>query len=159
MSDAEGLHLLLRVRTARIVRLAVRERIPAISTNSEETIENILSGSSFAVIGSFKDKSKYSYRILLNLIALGKEVYPVNPRGGTVEDLKCYKSVTDIPADVNAVTIVTPPEVTEKIVAECKEKGIKNVWLQPGAQSKRAVDYCNENGINVIYNTCMYLRL
>ncbi len=123
----------------------------------EHNIKKILSSSSFAVAGSFRNKSKYAYQILLMLIKQEKKVWPVNPRGGIVEGIKCYKTVLDIEEDIEAISIVTPPAITEAIVEQCREKGIYNIWMQPGAESSKAINFCRQNEINLIYNACLII--
>ncbi|MEW6040310.1 MAG: CoA-binding protein [Elusimicrobiota bacterium] len=112
---------------------------------------------SFAVVGSFRDESKYAYKILKDLKNKGYEVYPVNPKIKEVEGLKCYPSVINIPVVVDVVDMVTPPQVTEQIVRECLQKGISRVWMQPGAESDMAIKFCQKNNIKVIYNACIML--
>jgi predicted CoA-binding protein len=59
-------------------------------------------------------------------------------------------SVRDLPGDVLSISIITPPAITEQVVKEAIVKGIRNIWMQPGAQSPRAVEECRKNGVNVI---------
>lgn len=124
----------------------------------ENLVKDFLKQKRFAVVGSFRDESKYAYKILKTLMKKGYEVYPVNPRLKEVEGVACYASVKDIPAVVDVADIVTPPEVTEKIVRECREKGIARVWLQPGAESEKAIQFCRENGIKIIHGLCVMLE-
>ncbi len=120
-----------------------------------QLIKEILSKKSFAIVGSFRNESKYAYKILLHLKNNGYEIYPVNPNIKEVEGLKCYPSILSLPFSVDVAVIVTPPQVTEQVVSQCLQKGIKYVWLQPGAESEPAIKFCNENEIKVIYNTCI----
>ena len=46
--------------------------------------------------------------------------------------------------------MVVPPPVTEAAVAECARLGIKQIWMQPGAESEAAVAACRENDIQVV---------
>ena len=124
----------------------------------ENDIKDFLKQKSFAVAGSFKDESKYAYKILKLLLSKGKEVYPVNLNVEEVEERKAYKSLKDIPFDVDAVSLVTPPRASEKIVRQCLEKNIKKVWFQPGAESEAAVKFCRDNGIDVIHGLCVMLE-
>lgn len=124
----------------------------------ESLVKDFLGQKSFAIIGSFKNESKYAFRILRKLKEKGYKVYPVNPRLDTVDGLKCHKSINDIPFAVDVVNIVTPPKVTERIVSECKDRGIYRIWLQPGAESEKAIKFCNKNRINVIYNLCVMIE-
>lgn len=123
----------------------------------ENLVKDFLKQKRFAVAGSFRNESKYAYKILKTLIKKGYEVYPVNPHLSDVEGVKCYKKISDIPFNVDVVNVVTPPSVTEAIVRECREKTIKRVWLQPGAESEAAIKFCHDNSIDVIYGLCVML--
>jgi predicted CoA-binding protein len=59
-------------------------------------------------------------------------------------------SVLDLPDEVRSISVITPPPVTERVVEEAIRKGIRNIWMQPGAESERAVAACAAAGINVI---------
>ncbi len=123
----------------------------------QELIKEFLSQKKFAVVGSFRNESKYAYKILKDLKEKKYEVYPVNPNIKEVEGLKCYPTVLDLPEQVDVVDIVTPPPVTEEIVKQCLQKGIMRVWIQPGAESEKAIKFCQENNIKVVYNACLML--
>jgi hypothetical protein len=112
----------------------------------------------FAVIGSFRNKEKFAYRIFIGLIKKGYEVFPVNPRMGEVEGRVCYKTISDISGGVDVANIVTPPSVTEGILKECLQKSIKRAWLQPGAESPAAIQFCHDNGIKVIHSMCVMME-
>jgi len=120
-------------------------------------IDEFMAQKSFAVVGSFKNEAKYGYKILKDLKNKGYTVYPVNPGVKEVEGLKCYPSISDITEQVDVVDLVTPPLVTEKILTECLQKGISRVWVQPGAESEAAIQFCNTNNIKVVYNACVML--
>jgi len=124
----------------------------------QNLVKDFLKQKRFAVAGSFRNETKYAYKILRTLIKKRYEVYPVNPRFNDVDGVKCYKSVRDIPCDIDVVNIVTPPSVTETIIKECLEKSIKRVWFQPGAESEAAIKFCRDNNIDVIHGLCVMLE-
>ena len=124
----------------------------------KDLVEDFLKEKSFAVVGSFRDESKYAYKILKTLAKKGCAVYPVNPNISDVEGIRCYKRINDIPFDIDAVSIVTPPSVTDTIVKECLRNGIKKIWLQPGAESETAITFCRDNGMDVIHGLCVMLE-
>ena len=124
----------------------------------QDLVKDFLKQKRFAVVGSFRNESKYAYRILKTLKGKGYEVYPVNPRLKEVEGITCYASVKDIPVACDVADIVTPPRITKEIVRECKEKGIARVWLQPGAESQEVIKFCKENNIKVVYNLCVMME-
>jgi len=86
-------------------------------------------------------------------------VYPVNPRLTSVEGDKCYSSVLEVPNTVKSAIIIIPPHVTECVIAECVQKGIRTVWMQPGSESARAIEEAETNGIMVITGQCLLMFL
>lgn len=96
----------------------------------------------------------------------GYSVSAVNPHITTFEGDPCYPDLKSIPDRPEAVFILTNPKVTEQIVQQCIELGIRRVWMhclmgtKPGlaanltSVSQDAVRMCRENGIEVIPGSC-----
>ena len=78
------------------------------------------------------------------------DAIPVNPKEASIEGIPCVASVADLPDEVKSISVITPPHVTEQVVEMAAAKGIENIWMQPGAESPRAVELCREKNINVI---------
>lgn len=117
----------------------------------QDLVEEFLSQKRFAIIGASDNTEKYGNQIFKNLKKRGYETYPVNPRLKEIEGTKCYPNLADIPVKVDVVDFVVPPQVTETIVKECKELGLTRIWLQPGSESDRAIEFCHKNGLEVVY--------
>lgn len=115
-----------------------------------EKINMFLAGEKFAVVGASADRSKYGNKVLRCYQANGRKVIPVNPKEKIIEGVAAVSSVLDLPDDVKSISVITPPHITEKVVAAAVAKGITNIWMQPGAESQAAVRTCLEHGINVI---------
>jgi len=116
----------------------------------DEKIRLFLAAGSFGVVGASADRQKYGNKVLRCYQMHGLQVIPVNPREKIVEGVATVASVSELPDGVESISVITPPQVTEKVVIEAAAKGIKNIWMQPGAESQAAVKNCLENGINVI---------
>jgi len=112
----------------------------------------------FAVVGVSRDKRKYGYRVYKNLKKAGYKVFPVNPNAKEIEGEKCYSSLSYLPEKPDVVIFVVQPRVTEEVVKECKKLGIKRVWMQPGSESEKAVNFCTENNIEVVHGICVMLE-
>jgi predicted CoA-binding protein len=96
----------------------------------------------------------------------GYTVSAVNPRLTEFEGDPCYPDLKSIPAKPDAVFILTNPKITEQIVEQCVDLGVKHVWMhclmgtKPGlaagmtSVSQDAVRMCHENGITVIPGAC-----
>ncbi|MBN2101250.1 MAG: CoA-binding protein [Candidatus Aenigmarchaeota archaeon] len=107
-----------------------------------------------AIIGASPNPDKYSYKIYIKLKNSGFSLLLINPNHDSIEGDKCYPSLESLPKIPDVVITFVPPIITEGIVAECKELGIKKVWMQPGSESEKAIVFCEENGIEVIHNAC-----
>ncbi len=115
-----------------------------------EQIDRFLQAKRFGVVGASTDRTKYGNRVLRCYQQKGLAVVPVNPKEREIEGLSCAASVAELPDDVTSISVITPPAVTEQVVEAAIQKGIKNVWMQPGAESPKGVERCREAGINVI---------
>jgi uncharacterized protein len=115
-----------------------------------DSIERFLGSPAFGVVGASPHRHKYGNKVLRCYQQNGRRAIPVNPNEREVEGAGCVASVLDLPDDVHSISVITPPPVTERIVQQAIQKGIRHVWMQPGAESDRAVADCEAAGINVI---------
>jgi len=115
-----------------------------------EKIAKFLDAQIFGVVGASVDRSKYGNKVLRCYQMKGLRALPVNPREREVEGVACVASVSDLPVEVSSISVITPPAVTERVVDEAVLKGVKNIWMQPGAESQVAIEKCVKAGINVI---------
>ena len=96
----------------------------------------------------------------------GFQVYAVNPRISEFEGDLCYPDLKSIPEKPDAVFILASPKVTEDVVRQCVDLGVKHIWMhcmmgtKPGlaqsmtSVSQDAVETCKANGIAVIPGAC-----
>ena len=124
----------------------------------QKLIEEFMGQKKFAVIGASDNADKYGNKIVKNLKSRGYEVYPVNPRLKKIEGLACFSSLAAVPVKVDVVDFVVRPAVTEEVLKQCKELGLKRIWLQPGSESQSSIAFCHENGLIVIYGACVMMN-
>ena len=117
-----------------------------------EKIEKFLTATAFAVAGASNDRNKYGNKVLRCYLRHQKKVYPVNPHEEQIEGIPSIKDLKNLPTTVKSLSIVTPPSVTLAVVNEAINKGIQNIWMQPGAENEIAIENCRKNHINVIAN-------
>lgn len=121
----------------------------------EKLVKDYFNSKKIAVVGASSNKSKYGYKVFDLLKGMGYEVYPVNPKLKTLDDVKVYKSISEIEEQIDAVSIIIPPERCDAVLEEIEAKHIPIIWFQPGAESYKLIRYCNNHNINVIYNRCV----
>lgn len=118
--------------------------------DTAEQIEDFLRGDAYAVVGVSKDRAKYGNKVLRCYLQKGRRVFPIHPREAEIEGQKCLPDLFALREPVHGISIVTPPAITERIVEDAAAVGITRLWMQPGAESPRAVQRAQELGMSVI---------
>lgn len=103
-----------------------------------------------AVIGASNKRDKFSNKALRAYIKQGFRVFPVNPRGGEIEGLAVYKSVTDIPVELDRITVYLPPQLTFDVLDDIAKKGAKELFLNPGTESDEVIEKAKSLGLDPI---------
>jgi uncharacterized protein len=123
-------------------------------------IEKFLTANTFAVAGASRDRSKYGNKVFRALVASGRTVYPLNQTAPEVEGQTAYASITDLPVVAESLSIVTPPHVTREVIQQAIAAGVKNIWMQPGADDVQASRAAREAGLNVVDDgSCILVSL
>ena len=132
------------------------------TTPLDAKVNDFLAQKRIAVAGVSRGGGQHQVGNLIyrRLKTTGHEVFAVNPHMQTFEGERCYPDVKAIPGGVDGVVIVTRPEVTEQIVHECADAGVRRVWMHQSmaragsSVSPAAVEYCRQHEISVIAGGC-----
>ncbi len=116
-----------------------------------------LSAGKYAVAGVSRDPKKFGHVVFKTLLKKGMDVVPVNPATDTIDGVKCYNSVSDLPSDIKGVIFMTPKEETLSVAREAISRGIKNLWIQQGAESKATISELEKENVNLIHNECILM--
>jgi predicted CoA-binding protein len=120
---------------------------------SLEIISDFLAHKRMAIAGISRDPANLSVKLFQELIGRGYDVVPVNPNLREVEGRMCFGQVQDIEPPVEAVLVMTSPEVTETVVRDCAEAGVRTIWMYravgKGSVNQTALAFCQERGIRV----------
>jgi len=126
----------------------------------QERIDKFLKAPAFAVVGASDDPRKFGHKCFDCYLKQNMKAYPINPTCQTVLGHQVYKDIASLPEKVESVSIITPPVVTERIVEQAIANGVKNIWMQPGAESAKAVQQGLAAGLNVISGgPCLLVEL
>lgn len=122
-------------------------------------VDAMLQTKNWAVVGATDNTEKFGYKIFKALKAAGYNVYPVNPGIKEILGDKCYPALKDLPVVPDVVNVVVPAKVGEQIMCNCSELGVKNVWLQPGANAASVVQLAKNFDLNVVDQNCVLVEL
>ncbi len=110
-------------------------------------------------VGATVQKDKWGYKKFKSLKDAGYTVYPINPKYDVVDGDICFQNLESLIAAIHKkpdlVVTIIPPQITERVVIQCKKLGIDKIWMQPGSESERAIRLCTEYGISVVHGICI----
>ena len=97
-------------------------------TNS---LDSLFKPKSVALIGASAKELSIGNVIIKNLLHYKFQgpIYPINPKVDEIRGLKAYKSIEEVPGDVDLVHIVIPPPFVPAEVANCGKKGVKAIII------------------------------
>ena len=103
-----------------------------------------------AVIGASPNRGKFGNKAVRAFRDAGYHAIPITPHHPEVEGEKAYASVLDYPGTIDMATIYVPPEVGERVLESLAQKGIAEVWFNPGADSPAVLTRARALGLRPI---------
>ena len=103
-----------------------------------------------AVIGASSNRGKFGNKALRAYQRQGFTVLAINPNEKEVEGHRTYPSVLDVPGPIDIATVYVPGHIGIKVMDQLAQKGIPEIWLNPGADEEAVVARARELGLNII---------
>ena len=100
-----------------------------------------------AIIGASNDRGKFGNKALRAFRAQGHTVIPINPQEAVVEGERAYRSVLEYPGPIDEATFYVPPDVGLAAIEDVASKGIRTVWLNPGADGPEVIGRARALGL------------
>lgn len=122
---------------------------------------------SVAVIGASREPSKVGHAVLKNIVNSGFQgkVYPINPKAEEILGIKSYKSVLDVPEDIDMAVIVVPASIALDAAEECGKKGVKYLivisagFKEIGGEGiereRKLVEIARKYGMRIVGPNCL----
>ena len=103
-----------------------------------------------AIIGASADRSKFGNKSLRAHMKCGWKVFPINPKEIEIEGLKAYKSILDIPEQIDRISVYLLPIVSMKLLGDFKKVSPSEIYFNPGTESPELMEKARALGLNVI---------
>ncbi len=96
-------------------------------------MSRIMKPDALAVIGASAEDGKIGNSVMKNLINGGYQgkIYPIHPKADEIMGMKAYKSVKDVPGDIDVAVFAIPAKFVAQALIECGEKNITGAVLIP----------------------------
>ena len=123
-----------------------------------QAIEDFVGGKRIALVGmSRSGKNKFGNSAYTELIGRGYQVYPVHPSAQEIDGVRCYPNLASLPEKVDGLLVVVPPAQAKQVLQDAAQAGIRNVWLQQGAESPEVVALGQQLGLNLVSQKCILM--
>ena len=130
--------------------------LPDCDPSLDEEIKGILRKyKRIAIVGLSPKEARDSNRVARYLINNGYEIVPVNPGQEKILGKRCYKTLRDIPFQVDVVDLFLNSARVPPIVDQAIAIGAKVIWMQLGVVHNEAAEKARKAGIQVIMNRCI----
>jgi uncharacterized protein len=123
-----------------------------------ETVDKLLAMQTWAVVGLSDNRRRTAWGVAAFLRDRGKRIVPVHPRAETVHGEPGYRTLADIPFDVDVVDLFVRSELAGPVVDEAVAKGAHGVWLQLGVADHEAAERAEAAGLMVVMDRCPKLE-
>src|SRR5216684_3180704 len=101
-------------------------------------MNRIMKPKAVAVIGASAENGKIGNSVMKNLINGGYkgEIYPIHPKADEIMGKKVYKSVKDVPGDIDIAVFAIPASLVASALIECGEKKVVGAILIPSGYAE-----------------------
>jgi predicted CoA-binding protein len=126
-----------------------------------EPVEVLKRCRTVAVVGASRDPSKWAHIVPKYLKEHGYRIIPINPTASEILGEKAYKSLMEVPEEVEVVEVFRPseevPKIAEEVIQRRKARGdVKVLWLQLGITADEDTKKrLKEAGVALVENACM----
>jgi uncharacterized protein len=124
---------------------------------TQNAIQEVLAQRTLALVGVSRGGKKFGNVIYRDLKSKGYKIFPVHPKAESIEGEPCYPDLKSLPEKAGAVVICIPPAEAERVVQQAFEAGITRVWLQQGAESYAAIQYCENHEMAIVHGQCIMM--
>jgi predicted CoA-binding protein len=128
-----------------------------------QTVKAFLGLRRVAVVGVSRNPKDFTRSLFRELRQRGYDVVPINPNVKEVDGIQCFAKIRDVQPAVEGALLMTQPGVTEDVVTQCAEVGVRSIWMYraggQGAVSPRAVAFCESRGMSVVEGECPMMFL
>jgi acyl-CoA synthetase (NDP forming)/RimJ/RimL family protein N-acetyltransferase len=103
------------------------------------SIQRLLFPTSVAVVGASNDEGKIGNAVFGNLLRMGFQgpLYPINADSRHVGGVRAYRSVLDVPDDVDLVVVAVPAASVPGVVEQCAARGVRGLVVISGGFGER----------------------
>ena len=113
-----------------------------------DKLQYALNPKTIAVVGASRYSTKVGYKVVDGLLTWGYKgkIYPVNPRADKVAGFTAYKTVKDIPDEIDLAFLAVPAHIVKSVL----KRKLRLLLLPQVHLKKSDVEHCRMNSLNIV---------
>jgi len=123
----------------------------------DAAVEDFITSKRLAIAGASRSGTKFGNAAYKELKTRGFEVYLIHPEADSIDGEPCYRNLSDLKDKVDGVVVSVPPAQAEKVLHEAAEAGVRNVWLQQGAETMDLLKLGSDLELNMVSGKCILM--
>jgi predicted CoA-binding protein len=125
--------------------------------NMDQAIQDFIKCKRIAIAGVSREGTKFGNTAFTELSARGYQVFAVHPEAKEIAGTPCYPSLAALQGQVDGVLVSVPSQQAISVLREAAATGLKNVWLQQGAESPEVLALARDLGLNLVAKKCVLM--
>lgn len=122
-------------------------------------IDKFISLRRIAIAGYSRNNKKFGNYVYDELNKKGIQVFAINPNEKEINGVKCYSNIIELNNKIDGIFICVSRDKVVEILKEAASIGIKNIWLQQGAESKEAIETAQKLQLEMVYGKCLLMYM
>ncbi len=122
-----------------------------------QAVVDFLQAKRLAIVGVSRSGKKFGNAIYTDLKNRGYQLFIVHPEAKEINGERCYASLAELKGQVDGVMVCVSPKQAAQVVRDAAAAGLKNVWLQMGADSAEALQAAKEVGLTPVTGKCILM--
>ena len=120
-------------------------------------IQGFLSAKTIAVVGASRKDYSHSQQAMKVMLEKGQTVFPINPFEAEILGHKSFKSISDLPNNIDAAFIILRKERVLALAREAAEKGIKYIWIHEKCTTQEIESITSNFDVKIISGECYFM--
>jgi predicted CoA-binding protein len=110
---------------------------------------------SIAVVGFSPRPARPSHGVARQMQRFGFRIIPVRPGISAGLGEKAYADLLSVPGTIDLANVFRSRRYIPEVVDQCLRLGIKNLWLQEGAEDEASAERARAAGMSVVMGRCI----
>ncbi len=123
----------------------------------DQSIQDFIGSKRLAIVGYSRNGRKFGNQAYAELQQRGYQVFAVHPTQKEIGGVPCYPNLQALQGKIDGVLISLPPKQAVSVLEEAASIGVKNIWLQQGAESAEVLEVAKRLGLHVVSKKCVLM--